>query len=96
MTNCVDHTLTITGPEMDLKRFANCFVEAKEGDFFHNISATASVTANLSRGLRVSFTSASTSSFRGSKIATNGFSPDGASGGWRATPRLKWRGRKSN
>ena len=34
MTNWVDHRLTITGPEMELKRFANCFVKAKEGDLF--------------------------------------------------------------
>jgi hypothetical protein len=34
MTNWVDHRLTITGPEMELKRFASCFVKAKEGDLF--------------------------------------------------------------
>ena len=34
MTNYVDHRLTITGPEEELKRFASCFVKAKEGDLF--------------------------------------------------------------
>jgi hypothetical protein len=34
VTNWVDHRLTITGPDEELKRFANCFVEAKEGDLF--------------------------------------------------------------
>jgi hypothetical protein len=34
MTNWVDHRLTITGPETELKRLANCFVEAREGDLF--------------------------------------------------------------
>jgi hypothetical protein len=34
MTNWVDYKLIITGPEIELKRFANCFVEAKEGNFF--------------------------------------------------------------
>jgi hypothetical protein len=34
MTNYVDHKLTITGPEEELKRFASCFVKAKEGDLF--------------------------------------------------------------
>jgi hypothetical protein len=34
MTNWVDHKLTITGPEMELKRFASCFVTAKGGELF--------------------------------------------------------------
>ena len=34
MTNWVDHRLTITGPEMELNRFASCFAKAKEGDLF--------------------------------------------------------------
>ena len=34
MTNYVDHRLTITGPEEELKRFASCFIKAKEGDRF--------------------------------------------------------------
>jgi len=34
MINWVDHTLTITGEQTELKRFANCFVRAKEGDLF--------------------------------------------------------------
>jgi hypothetical protein len=34
MTNWVDHRLTITGPEMELERFGNCFVKAKQGDLF--------------------------------------------------------------
>ncbi len=34
MTNWVDDRLTITGPEMELNRFASCFAKAKEGDLF--------------------------------------------------------------
>jgi hypothetical protein len=34
MTNWVDHRLTITGPETERERFANCLVKAKEGDLF--------------------------------------------------------------
>ncbi len=45
MTNWVDHRLTITGPEMELKRFANCFVKAKEGDLFPQYFIDNIVTA---------------------------------------------------
>ena len=34
MTNYVGHRLTITGSEDELRRFASCFVKAKEGDLF--------------------------------------------------------------
>jgi hypothetical protein len=34
MPNWVAHRLAISGDEMELKRFASCFVTAKEGDLF--------------------------------------------------------------
>jgi hypothetical protein len=34
MTDVVFHMLKITGPKRELKRFASCFVKAKQGDLF--------------------------------------------------------------
>jgi hypothetical protein len=49
MTNWVDHRLRVTGPEIELNRFASCFVPAKEGDLFPRYVSDEFLDGELTR-----------------------------------------------
>lgn len=80
MPTTVTQNLTITGAADELKRFADCFVLAKKGDFSRNTSSIALTKDSRSKDLWVSSASASTSLLLVRRTVTSGLSPDGQMG----------------